>query len=158
MNDYGRLGGSNIVQHSIGETILKITINYTGAHTVSSKYPLYVGVSNLPHYHECQDEGKIYENNGSLEIDVPSRLESGAIKSTYGPYYISSFLDISGSHQGSISLPDNCPFIVYDGINPLIAVEQANATAVYIPRGSTKEILVTFDDSYLTQNYDPTNL
>lgn len=155
MNDYGKLGGSNIVELTVAETILKITLNYTGQYSVSAQHPAYIGVSQNPCYHECQDEGSVWQNNGSIEIDVPEWFSQGSIQSIYGPYYISSFVDITGSHQGAHVLPDGCPFIVYHGIDPVAASEQCYASPIYIPRGTTLEVIVEYDDSFITDNYNP---
>ena len=155
MNEYGRIGGSNITNFTLAETVLKVTVNYSGQYSVSAQYPIYVGVTSHPCYHECQDEGQLWSNNSSLEIDVPSWFAGGTVQSVYGPYYISSFLDISGNHPGSHLLPDNCPFTVYNGIDPLVAASQCHATPVYIPRGTTVEVIVEYDDTYLTDNYNP---
>lgn len=155
MNEFGRLGGSNIRDLTIAETVLKITVNYQGQYSVSAQYPLYVGVTSHPCYHECQDEGQLWANNSSLEIDVPEWFAGGVARSVYGPYYVSSFLDISGSHQGAHLLPDGCPYIVYSGIDPLVAASQCHATPVYVPRGTTVEVVVEYDDSFLTDNYNP---
>ncbi len=35
------------------------------------------------------------------------------------------------------------------------AKNQCIATPVYVPRGMTKEVIVNFDDLYITDNYDP---
>ncbi len=155
MNEFGKLGGSNIVEFYVSETILKITVDYRGQYSISAQHPIYIGVSSNPCYHECQDEGSIWQNNSSIEIVVPEWFQSGSIQSIYGPYYISSFIDITGNHQGSHSLPDSCPFIVYDGVDPVIASEQCNSTPVYIPRGTTLEVTVEYDDTFITNNYVP---
>lgn len=155
MNEYGRLGGSNIESYNLAYSVLTVTINYTGNFTINNIYRVYLGVSNFPG--ELQDDGILTENNTSLEIiiDDPNSfhfyLHSTKIDDyTFGPYFIGAFLDITGSHSGSSTIPSGCPAIIYDGVNPFDSMSNFNATPIAVSRGDTTEITVTYDDSFIS--------
>ena len=76
-------------------------------------------------------------------------------KSVYGPYYLSTFLDITGNHQGAHLLPNGCPFVVYDNVNPLDAKDSCTSSPVYIKNGEIKDITINLTDEFLTDNYTP---
>ena len=150
MNEFGRLGGSNIGMITIGATKLIITIKYQGQETISSLNRLFVGVYDHPSYPDFQDEGNVIENNSSLELSIEdSHLQY--VKSddnTFGPYYVASFLDVSGGHQGSSILPSGSPAIIYDGINPFDSTASIQPTPIIIPKGVARKIEVRYKDEY----------
>jgi hypothetical protein len=150
MNDFGRLGASNIESITVGATKLIITIAYQGQETVSSLNRLFVGVYDHPGYPDFQDEGWLISNNASLELRIEgSHLQDvKSDESAFGPYYVASFLDVSGRHQGSSVLPSGSPAIVYDGINPFDSTASLHPTPIIIPRGVAKEIEVKYGGEY----------
>jgi len=144
MNDYGRLGGSNIVSYTRNPTVFRIKVNYTGSYTVSFTNRIFVGVSfNTPTL-DLQDEGSLVQNNSV--VTVPPWYNNSYL----GPYFIGGFLDITGNHQGSSIIPSGCPVFYHDGINPFGPQGLNNATPVYLKKGEINEIDITFDDTYLS--------
>lgn len=146
MNDFGRLGGSNIEKITLQPTKLLITVSYQGQETVNAVYRLFAGVYDNPSYPDFQDDGVLSENNGSVEVTIPSDPEDA--DNTLGPFYIASFLDVSGEHQGASELPSGAPAVIYDGINPFDTTASLQPTPVLVDRYQTKEIKVTFGDDY----------
>ena len=158
MNDYGRLGGSNIVSYTLNFTYFRITINYTGSHPVSNLYPLSVGIYDSPYGPDMGDEGSLHENNTTLEIviDDPNSfhyyLHYRMIDDyTFGPYYVASFLYTGNSQISNWwNMPSDCPAIIYEGINPFDSTIYINATPIAVSRADTTEITVTYDDSFIS--------
>ena len=142
MNEYGRLGGSNIVSYTRNPTIFRIRINYTGSYTINDTNKLFVGVSLTPG--ELHDDGILSQNNSFF--DAPIHWYGNSL----GPYFVGGFLDITGNYQGSSIIPSGCPAFIYNGINPFDSVAINNATPVYLNKGEINEIIITFDDSYIS--------
>lgn len=150
MNELGRLGGSNIEMMTVDVTKLIISIKYEGQGTVSSVNRLFVGVFDQPNNPDFQDEGSLGTNNTSIELTIEdSPLQNvKADDNTFGPYYVGSFLDVSGIHQGSSTLPSGAPAIIYDGINPFDSTGAVLPTPIMVTRGAATEIIVRYGDAF----------
>ncbi len=151
MNEYGKVGGSNIVSATVAPTRLLVTITYQGDGTVDALHPLNFGLSSGLSYMDYQ--GLRVNNNGGVSVvDFSSDYYRDWLyyvvdDSTYGPFYIASYFDIHGENLWSSStLPSGSPRIVYEGIDP---DNQLLATPIYLSQAMDTNVDVSYGDNYL---------